>query len=207
MQSVNVHSACASVSMDFMVLYKCCYYYYYYYYYYKSEILQTHLLSVVVDDVCHYHSSCKHQEIHKEGRGWSVFSRLYRYPSPVTYIHRQFILSNMLKNYSNSIPAIHITFTFIHIYISSQISIFNNAPNRRSKIFATCRTDAQLSGTNILPTAVHSCLDPSAAPPSVFRLARTKSGWRADPHRPKFGWRRRQTFLAAAAVAEIGASS
>jgi len=50
-------------------------------------------------------------------------------------------------------------------------------------------------------------VDPSAAPPSVFRLARTKSGWRADPRRPKFGWRRRQTFPAAAAAAEFGASS
>jgi len=51
-----------------------------------------------------------------------------------------------------------------------------------------------------------SSIDPSAAPPSVFRLARTKSGWRADPCWPKFGWRRRQTFLAATA-AGFGASS
>jgi len=74
-------------------------------------------------------------------------------------------------------------------------------------------------------------IDPSAALPPLFRLARTKSGWRAgaptkirlaaagdfsgwrEPNpagaparRPKFGWRRRETFPAAAA-AEFGATS
>jgi len=32
----SLYLSSASVSSDFMALYKCCYYYYYYYYYYKT---------------------------------------------------------------------------------------------------------------------------------------------------------------------------
>jgi len=66
---------------------------------------------------------------------------------------------------------------------------------------------AQTESTALRYTEAFECciIDPSAAPPSVFRLARSKSGWRADLRRPKFGWRQRQTFPAAAA--EFGASS
>ena len=36
-------------------------------------------------------------------------------------------------------------------------------------------------------------VDPTAAPPSLFRLAAVKSGWRAVKNKP--GWRRRQYLI------------
>ena len=58
-----------------------------------------------------------------------------------------------------------------------------------------------------MASLTHVCIMvDQAAPPPLFRLALTKSGWRAGAARQKFGWRRRETFPAAAS-AEFGATS